>query len=59
MPHSYTPRRASPEERDLIDGIRMLLGKNPLYERASPGQTGPSFLEHPYPLPHAARLNPR
>jgi hypothetical protein len=58
MPHSYTPRRATETERDLVDGIRMLLGKTPLYERASPGQAG-VIPETSYPLPHAARLNPR
>jgi hypothetical protein len=35
MPHNYTPRRASPEERDLVDGIRGLLHLTPLYEKLS------------------------
>lgn len=50
MNGKYTPRRATPQERDLVDGIRLLLNLDPLYEsNKAPSTPDPEYSEpQPY-----------
>lgn len=49
MNGKYVSRKTTEEERDLVDGIRYLLGKEPLYETDRPSKHAGCLPEHSTP----------